>query len=420
MTISFYELIGGLLAAVAFFGYLNHRLLKLPTTIGITVIGLLFSLGATFLGMHNPKWVAWAEMQVNRIDFAEVVLHGMLGLLLFAGALTMQVRMLAQYWLPVFALATVGVLISTWVVGVGLWLVLQQLGYHLKMVHCLMFGALIAPTDPVVVLSVLKRYAVPDNLRAIISGEALFNDGTAVASFLILLSLSTGTAAVSAPWALGIFFTEIVGGIVIGLALGGLALLLLRSVDQPQVEILVTLAVATGGYALAERLHTSAPLAVVSAGLLVGAVGPGRALSEHSEEALFSFWELSDELLNLLLFGMIGILAITLDFSWDHLWVALLAIPIVLVGRWISVLLPSLVLRPTKGPDVGLVTLMTWGGLRGGISLALALSLPMFAGRDYIIAATYGVVVFSLLVQALTMGPLIEWLLKKPAPGTLV
>lgn len=410
---SFYHLASSLLTLIALFGFLNHRLLRLPNSIGIAAVGLFLSLTATLFGLHNPAWVSWAENLVHRVDFSEVMLHGLLGLLLFAGALSANVRALAEQWLPVLVLATLGVAISTLITGVTLWASLGLFDIHIRLTYCLMFGALISPTDPVAVLAVLKRQALPEKLQSTIVGESLFNDGTGVAVFIVLLSLAAGTHALTVGWAVKVLLTEVLGGLAIGAVLGGAVLIMLKSIDNYQVEIFITLALATGGYALAELLHTSAPIAVVTAGLMVGTLGPRFALSEHSQEAIFSFWELMDELLNLLLFGLIGVLILSLDFSSQHLWVAIAAVPVVLFGRWISVLIPSMMLNPIKGPNLHKVSLMTWGGLRGGVSIALALSLPAFPGRDYVVAATYGVVVFSLLVQALSLGPLVAWLSRK-------
>lgn len=410
---SLYHLVGSLLTVIAVFGYLNHRLLKLPNSIGMAAVGLFLSLAATVFGLHNPTWVDWAEDWVSRIDFSEVMLHGLLGLLLFAGALSTNVRSLAQQWLPVLTLATLGVLISTLITGVGLWVLLSTLGLDLRLVYCLMFGALISPTDPVAVLAALKQHVLPERLQATIVGESLFNDGTGVAVFIILLGLASGSQEVTATWAAKLLVTEVLGGVLFGAFLGGAVLLMLKTIDNYQVEILITLALATAGYAAAEGVGTSAPIAMVTAGLMIGTLGPRYALSEQSQAALFSFWELMDELLNLLLFGMVGVLVLSLDFTTQHIWVAVAAVPVVLFGRWISVLLPSMILRPFRGPNIHRVTLMTWGGLRGGVSIALALSLPPFEGRDFVVAATYGVVVFSLLVQALTLGPLVGWLSRR-------
>lgn len=408
-----YHLTGSLLTLIAAFGYLNHKVLKLPNAIGIAAVGLLLSLTATLIGLHDPNWVLWAENLVHRVDFSEVMLHGLLGLLLFAGALSTNVTALTKQWLPVLILATVGVAISTLVTGVGLWVLLGALDMHLRLVYCLMFGALISPTDPVAVLAALKQYALPEQLQSTIVGESLFNDGTGVAVFIILLGLASGSHTVTASWAIQLLLTEVMGGLVVGGLLGGMVLLMLKTIDDYQVEILITLALATAGYAAAEALGTSAPIAMVMAGLMIGSLGPRYAMSHKSQEALFSFWELVDELLNLLLFGLIGVLVLSLDFTTQHLWVAVIAVPVVLFGRWISVLLPSMILRPLKGPNIHRVTLMTWGGLRGGVSIALALSLPAFPYRDYVVAATYGVVVFSLLVQALSLGKLLSWLSKR-------
>lgn len=278
----------------------------------------------------------------------------------------------------------------------------------MPMIQCLMFGALISPTDPIAVLGLLKSLGVSKELETKIAGESLFNDGTGVVVFITLLGLSSGEMPVSASSVTLLLLTEVAGGVFVGLAIGTLGVLMLKAVDSYAVEILITLAMATGGYALADALHTSAPIAVVLMGLIVGNQGKRLAMSEETRHHLFSFWKLVDELLNLVLFGLIGIEFIALSLSASALFPGLVAILLVLLARWISVGLPVAAMRPFQHFAPHTITILTWGGLRGGISIALALSLPSVQGREIILAATYGVVIFSILVQALTLRPLIR------------
>ncbi|WP_427914563.1 cation:proton antiporter [Ramlibacter sp. MMS24-I3-19] len=408
---SLFELVGVLFTVVAVLGYLNHRYIGLPDTIGITATGLVASLLLAWLGRHVPGATAWASALVGRLDLPEVVFHGLLSVLLFAGSLHVDIGDLARQRLPVLVLATVGVVLSTVFVGGATWWVLQALGTPVALVWCLVFGALISPTDPIAVLGILKTAGVPRALEVDIAGESLFNDGTGVVAFLTILGIATGTAEASVPAVALLLAREVAGAIVVGLAIGYVAFFMLRAVDSYPVEILITLALATGGYSLAERLHVSAPLAVVVMGLVIGNHGARSAMSARTRQHLFSFWELLDEVLNLVLFGLLGINLLALaDAELGSPLAALALIPVVLAARFASVGLPAIVVRRRlehRTPHA--VKVLTWGGLRGGISVALALSLPQFEGRDTLVMAAYAVVLFSLLVQAPTLG----WLLRR-------
>lgn len=403
-----FEVAGILLTATAVFGYINIRFFGLPDTLGMTAVGLLVSALLTFVGYGNPAVAVHARNAVAMINFPELVFHGMLSLLLFAGALHVDLRAIAKHALWIAVLATVGVLLSTLLVGFGFYYVLQALGRPLELSWCLLFGALISPTDPIAVLSVLKHAGAPKSLETLITGESLFNDGTGVVAFLTILGIATGTMQPAASPIGLLLLTEVVGGLAFGTALGYLGYLMLKSVDSYAVEIMITLALATAGYSLAEHLHVSAPLAVVAAGLVVGNLGARSGMSESTRAHLFPFWGLLDELLNLVLFGLIGLEVVALSLQLNHLWVGLAALPIVLIARWISVGAPTMALRRFIDVSPHAIKIMTWGGLRGGISIALALTLPDFAGRDIVIGATYTVVIFSLLVQATTLGAVIK------------
>jgi CPA1 family monovalent cation:H+ antiporter len=403
--VSVLELIGALLTAVAVLGYFNHRVLRLPDTIGITAMGLLVSLVLALAGPAVPGASRWASAMADRFDFPELVLHGLLSVLLFAGSLHVNIAELARQKWPVLVLSTVGVILSTALVGGGAWAVLQLVGLPVRLDYCLLFGALISPTDPIAVLGVLKTVGVPKALEMDIAGESLFNDGTGVVAFLVLLGIATGETDPSFTSVSLLLLREIVGALVLGLLLGYFAFFMLKGVDSYPVEIIITLALATAGYALAERLHVSAPLTVVVAGLVIGNHGARSAMSERTQEHLFSFWDLVDEVLNLVLFGMVGLQLLALDAD-NVSWVAAgLLVPVVLLARFLSVGLPAVTLGPwLKRRTPHAIKVLTWGGLRGGISIALALSLPHFAARDTLVLGTYAVVLFSLLVQAPTLA----------------
>lgn len=402
---------GVLFAIVAIFGVINLKYLKwlnLPDTLGITLTGLVACIIVSLVGLTHPGMAEYAKTLVTQINFSEVVFHGLLGFLLFASALHVDFSRLREHKVAIISLSTFGVLISTAVVGVGMYYVTAALGHPVSLLWCLVFGALISPTDPIAVLAVLKSAGAPQALESKIASEALLNDGTAMVTFLTLVGLATGVSDFSLPHVGTLLLREVAGALVFGLAAGYAACWLLSDIDSYPVEILITLALATGGYSLAESLHVSAPLAVVVMGLVVGNHGATNHMSEKTREHLFSFWGLLDELLNLILFGLIGLEVIALSFDLSILWVGLAAIAVVLAARGVSVALPMAALRRFRQVSPHAVKIMTWGGLRGGISIALALSLPAFEGRDMLIGVTYLVVVFSLLVQATTLGRLVR------------
>jgi CPA1 family monovalent cation:H+ antiporter len=408
--VSLFHAMGLIVTLVAIFGYLNYRVARLPDIIGITAIGLVVSIIVAVIGTFNPDVAQWAQRAVAGINFSEVVFHGMLGMLLFAGSLHVNLGDITREKWVILILATVGVVLSTGIVGAGFYYVAALLGFPLPFIYCLLFGALISPTDPIAVLGILRKVGVPKSLETKIAGESLFNDGTGVVVFLTLLSVAAGGHDVSASEVLRLLAEEVLGGVAVGLALGFLGYYLLKGIDSYAVEILITLSLATAGYAVAESLHASAPIAVVLMGLVVGNQGKEFAMSERTRQHLFSFWELIDELLNLLLFGLIGLEVIALSLSLRHVLSGLVAIPVVLLARWVSVGFPILAMSRFRVFTPNTIKIMTWGGLRGGISVALALSLPSFPGREAIVGSTYIVVIFSILVQALTMGRLVRHL----------
>ncbi|MCA9836360.1 MAG: sodium:proton antiporter [Trueperaceae bacterium] len=401
-----FEVAAVLLTLTALFGFVNERFIKLPTTIGVTLIALCLSLGLVIFA--SPGIEAWAEHFLEGLHFDQLVLEGMLSFLLFAGSLTVNLDDLNRQKWSVLILATVGVLISTFVVGILSFFVLKLLGLELPFIYALLFGALISPTDPIAVLSILKRVGVPKDIETLITGESLFNDGVGVVIFSVILSMAGvaahgehGESSVNIPL---LFLQEAVGGIIFGLIIGLIAYFLLKAIDNYTVEIVITLALVVGGYALAMSLHTSGPLAMVIAGLFIGNRGRLFAMSARTREHLDTFWELVDEILNALLFVLIGLEMIIVGLRMNHVIGALIMIPIVLLGRFASVGIPISLLRLRQSFLPYTVRMMVWGGLRGGISVALALSLPAGEERDLIIGLTYGVVVFAILIQGLSIG----------------
>ncbi len=402
------DVVALLVSLTALLAYANHRLLRLPTTIGVMLIALLLSLALIAAGEFGYGVEAWAEKVVARIDFNEALMHGMLSFLLFAGALHVDLNDLARQKFIIGTLATAGILLSTFLVGSALYLLLPLAGFALPYVWCLVFGALISPTDPIAVLGILKSAKVPKSLEVKVAGESLFNDGVGVVVFIVLLGVAT-RGDVSAGAVVGLFALEAIGGVLLGLGLGMLTYWMLKSVDSYQVEVLLTLALVMGGYALATALHLSGPIAIVVAGLLIGNHGRRFAMSAKTTENLDTFWELIDEILNAVLFVLLGLEILVLSFRGEYLIAGLLVIPVVLLARWISVGLPVHLMRRWRAFTPGAITVMTWGGLRGGISVALALSLPAeSSARELLIAITYVVVVFSILVQGLSVGAVVR------------
>lgn len=419
-----FDLIAVLLVLAAGFSYLNHRLLKLPTTIGLMALTLGTSALVLIGGEFYPEAEAHAEEFVRALDFDQALLHGMLGYLLFAGGLHFNIQDLARRKLVVSLLATLSVLISTAVVGGLAWAVVTLLGLPVRLIYCLLFGALISPTDPIAVLGILKRIGVPRALETDIAGEALLNDGAAVVAFLGFLEIATGERGFDPGHLSFLFLREGIGGAVFGLGIGYGVYRLLQAVDSYHVEILLSLALVAGGYALADALGLSAPIAMVTAGLLLGNSGRGLVLSPARSERLHHFWGLVDEVLNAMLFVLLGLEVLVLTFTGKYLAAGLLAIPVVLLARLASVALPVAALRRWHAFEPATVRVLTWGGLRGGVSVAMALSLPAQVGstlvpdREVVLVMTYIVVVFSILVQGLTLGPLASrWLAGTSQPA---
>ena len=406
------EIAAACLVLTALFAYLNERFVGLPTSIGVMVTALALSL--TFIGLDAMGIFGglrdYEESFLRSIDFSSVLMQGMLSLLLFAGALHIDLTELRAYTWQVGLLAVVGTVLSTAIVGLAMWWALPLAGTTLPLLYCLLFGALISPTDPIAVMGVLKSAGAPRHLELVIAGESLFNDGVGVVVFALLLGMLATGEAPKAGHAAGLLLHEAGGGLLFGLLLGWGTFRLLRSIDRYQVEVLITLAAVMGGYALANRLGVSGPLAMVVTGLFIGNHGRALAMSDTTRHHIDLFWELLDEILNAVLFVLIGMEVILIQFKLALIPAVLAAIAVTLVARALTVGLPVQLLGSRFRLPPGAGAVLTWGGLRGGISVALALSLPPGPQRDLVIALTYGVVLFSILVQGLSVGRLVRHL----------
>lgn len=397
-----------LITLAALFSWLNHRFIRQPASIALLLFSLALSLALIALGRLGLDPRGLVPRALGAVDLDRALLESMLSFLLFAGALHVDLGELARRKWAIGFLASFGVLVSAALAGLALWWIFGALGHPVPLIYCLLFGALISPTDPIAVLAILKSAKAEKSLASKMAGEALLNDGFGVVLFVVFLGIAMGGQESGAAHVAALFAREVLGGALFGFAIGYAAYRMLASVDNYQVEILLTLALVMGGYALALALHVSGPIAIVVAGVLIGTHGRRYAMSPQSRQRLDQFWELIDEILNAVLFVMIGLELVRLDFDSTFAWAAALAIPAVLAARFLSVGLAALVpgLRQDFPPSV--VGILTWGGLRGGISVALALSLPAGAHRDEIITVTYVVVVFSILVQGLTLSRLLR------------
>lgn len=398
--LSVFDLISILLVLTAAFSWLNHVFFRLPHTIGLLLMGLVASFVLIAVELAIPEVALHENLAglLRRIDFKEAVLNGMLAFLLFAGALHVDFSLLRRRAWAVGVMATVGVLISTAVVGFSLWWLADLIGISIPLPWALVFGALISPTDPVAVLSTLKSVRVPETLEADMTGESLFNDGVGVVVFMVAVAIAGGGGADLVHVA-RLFFLEALGGAVLGLGAGYLAYRATRAIDNYPIETLISLALVTGTYTLAAKLHMSGPIAVVVAGILIGNRGP----LDETQRYLFSFWALLDEVLNSVLFLLIGLEVLVLRFEMPFVLLAAASVPLVLLARFLAVSIPVMALQSRQRFAPGTVPILTWGGLRGGISIALALSLPEVAEKPAVLAATYAVVVFTIVVQGLTL-----------------
>jgi CPA1 family monovalent cation:H+ antiporter len=392
------------LVLTALFAYVNHRFVGLPTTIGVMAVALLLSLG--LIALDRLGFGALRDYEaamLQSIDFSQVLMEGMLSLLLFAGALHIDLSELRTHRWQVGLLAVLGTALSTAIVGFALHALLPLAGVSLSLGYCLVFGALISPTDPIAVIGILKSAGAPRSVNLVVSGESLFNDGVGVVLFSLLLAMATRGEAPGVGEGAMLLLHEAGGGLLLGAALGGVLFYLLRSIDNYQVEVLLTLAGVLGGYELASLWHVSGPLAMVVAGLIVGNQGRAYAMSDTTRHHVDLFWELLDEILNAVLFVLLGLEIVLIVFDGQTLAAAAMSIMIALLARLLAVGVPVAALPRVFRLPAGAWKVLTWGGLRGGISVALVLSLPAGPQRELLLALTYAVVVFSILVQGLTI-----------------
>lgn len=394
----------------AIFGFINYKWLKLPTTIGVMLISVVLGIALKFTETLNPDYISPLRNFLTGFDFSSFVLDFILCFLLFAGSLHVNLSQLKGARATVFSYSTLGVLISTLIIGLCTKLVIGLFGYDFSLISCFLFGALISPTDPIAVIGILSQYKIPKKLKTEIIGESLFNDGVGVVVFAVIYSLiSGGSQAFTFGNVLEIFAVEVLGGLGIGLLIGYIGYMLMKSIDHYQTEIMITLAIVTGGYTIASHFHASGPLAMVVAGLLIGNKGKEHAMSDITAEYVDKFWELIDEICNTILFVLMGLEIFLVPFDFSYLLVGVILIFVSLVARYIS-LLPAFFIFNRKESNKSLnLAVLTWGGLRGGISIALALSLSnKIEGSSLFIVSTYCIVLFSILVQGLSIKKLLS------------
>ena len=399
-----------LLTVSALFAYINYRYIKLPTTIGIMAISRVFSVVLVLLSKFGyTTGITYAQNLLDQVDFNQALMHGMLSFLLFAGAMHVNLSELLDKKWVVGLLASVGVVTSTFIVGIFSYYLLQLLNLGIPFIYCLLFGSLISPTDPVAVMGVLKTAGATKSLETKIAGESLFNDGVAVVVFLVIFGIAINGDPVSVEHISKLFAQEAIGGGLFGFVIGWVALQMLKRVDDYQVEVLITLALVAGGSTAAAMMHISAPIAVVVAGLIIGNHGRRDAMSDTTRQHLDTFWELVDEILNAVLFLLIGLEIMVTLFTVNHLVAGLILALLVLTARFIAVGIPVTLLKLRTDFHPHVIKILTWGGLRGGISVALALSIPPSPEREVIVAVTYIIVVLSILIQGLSIQKLVAF-----------
>lgn len=405
----FYFVISFVIVLAALFSYVNYRIFHLPATIGLMIMALAGSIILVVAGKFWSPITDFVTQLIGEVNFSTLLLKVMLGFLLFAGAIQTDVAALRKQRGFILILATLGVLISTAIVGTLSYYLFQFIGIDVPIIYCLLFGVLISPTDPIAVLSILKTSKVPISLKHKIAGESLFNDGVAVVIFISLSQIaSSGVENFAILDALELFGREAIGGLLYGVALGYLGFLALRYIDNYKIEILITLALVMGGTALAETLQVSGPLALVVAGLITGSKSRKYAMSTTTEGNLDLFWELVDEILNAVLFIFIGLELLLIKLNESLLFIGLIAIVITLAARFISVAIPMTLMRAKFSLEPHAIKILTWGGLKGGISVALALSLSTQMYRDLFVPMTYIIVIFSIIIQGLTIGKVVK------------
>lgn len=398
-----YNIITLVVVLSAIFGYINHRFIKLPGTIGIMIISLVASLLVVGIGSLSPEFFLKTINAFAIIDFPTLLMKVMLSFLLFAAAIRIDSKKLKRERLSIVTFSTVGVIISTFVVGTLLFATTSLLGFSVNYLYCLLFGSLISPTDPIAVISILKKTKIPASLETKISGESLFNDGVAVVLFITFFEIAKmGAENISVGRIIWLFIQEAGGGILFGAILGYLGYLSLKSIDNYALEVMITLAIVMGGYSLADTLNISGPLAMVVAGLITGNKSLDEAVKDSTRDYIIKFWNMIDKLMNAILFLLIGFQMLIVPFNFTLLWLGCISILIVLFARFVSVSLPILFLKYSFAKNS--IPILTWGALRGGISVALALSVPKEMYGNMFVSITYIVVLFSIIIQGLTIG----------------
>lgn len=404
-----FVIIALLVIVSAFFSYINARFTKLPGTIGIVLIATVSSVIILIVDRTNPASARYLTTLARNINFSKAVLNIMLGFLLFSSSFNLDGAKLKRAMRPVFVLSTLGVILSTTIFGFLLFYLAPFFHIHMPLIYCLLFGALVSPTDPVAVSAIIKNSKLPAHLETIISGESLFNDGIGLILFVIILEITrVGEENIELSKVILLIIKEVLGGIAAGAILGYLAQRLMKSVTDFQTIVLISLALVMGLSVLATILHFSIPLAVVTAGLFAGSHSINQDSKERSHEALEKFWKLVDEMLNTILFVMIGLQLINLPYVNNYWITGGISIVMILIARWLSIMLPLTFLRNTLKVNYNNINIMTWAGLRGGISIALALSLPDTPYRHLILSGSYFIVIFSVIVQGLTLNAMIN------------
>ncbi len=408
-----YNVLTIIIVLTAIFGYINFRFIKLPGIIGIMIISLIASLLIIVIGKINPVFYQKVTQLINVIDFKTALFKIMLSFLLFAGAFHINATKLKKEIVPIITFSTIGVLVSTFIVAGLLFITAKLFNVPIDFIYCLLFGALISPTDPIAVLGILKEAKIPSTLEIKISGESLFNDGVGVVVFITILEIaSAGLQNMSTGKIVWLFIKEAGGGIAIGFLLGYTGFWALRSIDNYKVEVLITLAIVMGGYLLADVLHISGPLAMVVAGIVTGNKSREEVMSDTTRNYIDKFWEMMDEIMNAILFLLIGFQMLVIPFNTTVFILGCISILIVLLARFISISLPIYALQYKMPFEKNAIPILTWGGIRGGLSVAMALSIPKEMFGEIFVAITYVIVLFSIIVQGLTIGKLAKKLAK--------